>query len=166
MPHFEAMSLKFIMPDVAVPTDWRTGDLVVLEKVGDTCHETQPRFIDEPWLEAQFGPVRIKLRSSSPVDLDSVVPGDVLDTVSRRDPARVRIGFWTSGNRVYSLANPSLFAELLEMCHNDVIRAQFTAKHTLEHAAEVGLSKVIAQKLFDVLLVELQEHSFRREFHG
>ena len=34
--------------------------------------------------------------------LKSLVPGDILPTVSRRDPRRQQVDVWTSGNRVFA----------------------------------------------------------------
>lgn len=111
-----------------------------------------------------FGPVRIKLRRTETPDLGSLVPGDVLDTVSRRDLIRTRIGIWTSGNRVFSLEDPASIGRLIELCHTDVAQSQFTLEQTLGHARTVGVDRRIARQLFDPLLIELQEHVLRKEF--
>jgi hypothetical protein len=103
--------------------------------------------------------VRIKIRQSDAVeDLAPLVPGDVLATVSRRDATRPRIGFWTSGNRVYGIANPESIGQIVMVCDKDLLSKRFSITRTLEHAQQVGLSASTAQRLFDVLLVELQEH--------
>jgi hypothetical protein len=159
MPHFEASSLKVAAPDLFVPDDWRVGNLIILEKVGDAPSSLEPPVHIESWREATFGPVRIKLRRTEAPNLASLVPGDVLDTVSRRDPIRSRIGLWTSGNRVFSLDEPEAIGRLIELCHNDVMQSQFTLQRTLSHARTVGISRRIAQQLFSLLLIELQEHA-------
>lgn len=158
MPHFEAMSLRMAAAELAVPTNWRTGDLLVLRKVGPTSN-TRPVAFSEQWAEVHFGPVHIKLRATGAAeDLANLVPGDVLNTVSRRDPAREKIGFWTSGNRVYGLAEPERVGRVIELCNNDRESMQFTLTRTLVHARRLGMSASTARRLFDVLLVELQEH--------
>jgi hypothetical protein len=162
MPHFEAASLRIAAPGVVVPDDWRVGDVLTLEKVADAAPGLAPRAHIESWQEAAFGPVRIKLRRTESPDLGSIVPGDVLDTVSRRDPVRQRIGLWTSGNRVFSLESPEAIGGLIKLCHTDVMQSQFTLTRTLEHARVVEVDRRTARKLFEVLLIEFQEHALRQ----
>ncbi|MGH3799408.1 MAG: hypothetical protein ACRDTD_04595 [Pseudonocardiaceae bacterium] len=159
-PHFEAMSLRLNGTDLVAPHDWRVGDLLLLRKMASPHMPTLSRLDGAPWHEACFGPVRIKLRATDAGhDLAPLVPGDVLDTVSRRDPVRSRVGFWTSGNRVYELADPARIGSLIELCSSDLDAMQFTLSRTLDHAQRLGMSASIASRLFDVLLVELQEHT-------
>lgn len=162
-PHFEAMSLRLTMQGEKVPDDWRKGDLLVLKKMAQCAHEDPLISEGDGWSEAHFGPVRIKLRRTGQVDLGHLVPGDVLDTVSRRDPVRQRIGFWTSGNRVYSLANPETIGRFIELCNTDFMGAGFTLNSAAALAEELGLPKQVYRKLFDILLIELEEHCEMRE---
>ncbi|MGH8909847.1 MAG: hypothetical protein ACRD0K_25975 [Egibacteraceae bacterium] len=118
-------------------------------------------FEEGVWHEARFGPVRIKLRAAGgQKNLGALVPGDVLGTISRRDPVRERVGLWTSGNRVYSLADPRRIGELIELCDADLADMTFSAARTHQHARRLRLPPRTAQRLFDVLLVELQEHMY------
>lgn len=164
MPHFEAASLKVTAPDLPVPDDWRVGDTLTLEKIDEAAPQLAPTATADAWQEVAFGPVRIKLRRTKSPDLGPLVPGDVLDTVSRRDPIRDQIGLWTSGNRVFSLNDPAIFGKLITLCHTDVMQSQFTLNGTLAHAAAVRLDADTARRLFDLLLIEFQEHALRREF--
>jgi hypothetical protein len=159
MPHFEAMSLRLAGAELAVPRDWRVGDLLVLRKIGVPRSVEVREYRELPWREACFGPVRIKLRTTDAGDLVPLVPGDVLDTVSRRDPIRPRVGFWTSGNRVFGLADPERVGNLIACCHDDLVTMQFTLTRALDHARRLGVPASTASRLFDVLLVELQEHT-------
>lgn len=61
---------------------------------------------------------------------------------------------------------PVLSAELLELCHNDAMRAELPANRTLEHAARLGLPKAIAQKLFDMLLGDPKNVTSERNCSG
>lgn len=158
-PHFEAMSLRATLAEVTVPGTWRAGDLLRLRKTATVVFRAPSPGGDRSWREARFGPVRIKLRASAAEhDLAPLVPGDLLATVSRRDPIRDRIGVWTSGNRVYGLVNPGPVADLIGRCHRDLERARFTLARTLDHAGPLGIPAYTATRLFDLLLVELQEH--------
>ncbi|KJF18163.1 hypothetical protein AXFE_09080 [Acidithrix ferrooxidans] len=163
-PHFEAMSLRASSVSVLVPDTWRHGDLLVLSKVGPTSLTLSPPKREE-WSEVQFGPVRIKIRSSGvPTDLMSLVPGNVLKTVSRRDPVRQQIGFWTSGNRIFGVAHPKPLETLIEMCNDDLKHMQFTLSNIINHGRRIGFSSSVSRRLFDVLLLKLQEHMDRE--HG
>lgn len=157
-PHFEAMSLRLTMQGAEVPTDWRKGDLLLLKKMAQCADEEPQTSEGEGWSEAHFGPVRIKLRQAGQVDLGHLVPGDVLDTVSRRDPVRQQIGFWTSGNRVYSLANPETIGRFVELCNTDFMAGGFTLNSAAARAEQLSLPKQVCRKLFDILLIELEEH--------
>lgn len=159
MPHFEASSLKMAAPDLFVPEDWRVGDLLTLEKISHATLLLKRVMPAESWQEAIFGPVRIKLRRTEAPNLGSLVSGDILDTVSRRDPIRKRIGLWTSGNRVFLLEDPESIGGMIELCHTDVMQSRFTLKRTLGHARTVGVNRRIARQLLDLLLIELQEHT-------
>lgn len=158
MPRFEANSLKAAEPDLVVPDDWRTGDLLTLEKLREAIPQCSLAAVTECWHEVAFGPVRIKLRQTRGPDIGTLVPGDILRTVSRRDPIRQHIGMWTSSNRVYTVEHPHRIGGLIDLCHADLMRSQFTLSRTLNHAQSLGACRSVARRLFDSLLIELQEH--------
>jgi hypothetical protein len=164
-PHFEEMSLTMSLAGVSVPRDWRKGDLLLLKKVAPCRRDGRLQKTDAAWQEVQFGPVRIKLRASGHEDLMSIAPSDMLDTVSRRDPLRGRIGLWTSGNRVYGLADPHRIGSFITQCHTDFIMGRFAFARASVYARDLSIQDETARKLFDVLLLELQEHMLRGEFH-
>lgn len=108
-PHFEANSLRATLAEAEsiVPHTWRVGDLLRLYKTSPATWQPPPTAAQR-WRDSTFGPVRIKLRpSGAATNLSPLVAGDVLATVSRRDPIRHRIGVWTSGNRVFGLSDPT-----------------------------------------------------------
>lgn len=169
-PHFEAMSLRSAVHRLQAPTDWRTGDIFELRR--NRC--SPPVFVprsqndaDVEWIDAEFDIVRIKLRDAGGHDLESIVANDVLDSVSRRDPIRKDIGFWTSGNRVFALSRPKLIGTLISLCDSDYMNANFSLDRMTAEAIKLGLGASLARRLFDVLLVELQEHhAYRRMING
>lgn len=86
--------------------DSRVGDLAVFRRTDVVCGP-RPVLESEPvWVERSLGLTRFKLRETtatefgSPV-LISIVPNDVLPSVSRRDPRRAEATVWTSGNRIF-----------------------------------------------------------------
>jgi hypothetical protein len=154
------MSLGRVLPDVAIPQEWRVGDLLTLRKVAPRRLTLLPPMELEPWQEATLGPVRVKMRSSqSTRDVEPLIPGDILRTVSRRDAIRPRIGMWTSGNRVYGLVNVSTIGALIASCHRDWADGRFTIATTLAQARQLGINPAVAEKLFGVLQAELSEHA-------
>jgi hypothetical protein len=160
-PHFEAMSLRTTLAGVPIPPDWRTGDVVILTKSLDVDHPPVGMPAPEPeWTEVRFGPVRIKLRPSlsGEPDLASIVDGDRLPTVSRRDGVRPRIGLWTSGNRVYGVSDPDPVAAVITCCGGDLASLRFTYARTMTHCEDHGLPAATGARLFDLLALELQEH--------
>jgi hypothetical protein len=113
-PHFEANALA-AAGIRGIPSDWRRSDLVVLRKSSATSRPLTLRWPEKQWREAVIGRMRLFIRVCAPesrveegFSLRSIVPGDILPTVSRRDLRRRRAGIWTSGNRVLASQRPDL----------------------------------------------------------
>ncbi|TCC39364.1 hypothetical protein [Kribbella sindirgiensis] len=162
-PHFESTSLRHALGGFTIPATWRVGDLLVLCRTAEATHI--PMLSDqrsEKWEEVTFGPVRVKLRQSdAQTDLESLVPGDILTTVSRRDPNRGRVGMWTSGNRVYGLVSVEHIGQLLRLCNDDLNAGVFSLGAVLNRAGSLAIDREIAKKLHDILEIELEEHQER-----
>jgi hypothetical protein len=123
MPLFEHNAfLAAEVPEVA--DDWRRGDLIELVHA-ERMSTPRPVPPDPPdmWDDVAVGVVRMKCKSSHDKGfrdptLRSVVPGDMLLTVSRRDPARASADVWTCGNRVFRCAGPDVFRTILSAIGN------------------------------------------------
>jgi hypothetical protein len=74
--------------------------------------------VQDQWTERVLGRVRLRVRLGCDVAHDPrltrLVEGDVLPSVSRRDPRRVEARVWTSGNRVFGCTAPSKLLRLLD----------------------------------------------------
>lgn len=99
-----------------LPGDWRRGDLLILraERPADPVAVAKPLQASE-WVPIPAGPTQIRVRAGrTGTVLDprffSVVDGDVLPTVSRRDPRRDLVDVWTANQRVYGCANTDALA--------------------------------------------------------
>jgi hypothetical protein len=162
MPHFEAVSLRMSMNGAAIPVTWRCGDVFILRRMSCSHPILLPQPRDVQWQEARFGPVRIKLaeRPTGP-ELGVLVPGDVLETVSRRDPIRKLIGMWTSGNRVFTVANPILLGQFIALCDTDLTNGVFALQSVLHHADVLCIDRGIATRMYEILSTELVEHRER-----
>lgn len=102
-----------------VPHDWRRGNFAVFEKCREN-HLRRPKVAEEQdtWREENVKGIRIRFRN--PLDdhvfrdprLISVVPGDVLPSVSRWDERRRLANVWTSGNRVFGCNGTDCLMEI------------------------------------------------------
>ncbi|MBF2067549.1 MAG: hypothetical protein IGS39_24495 [Calothrix sp. C42_A2020_038] len=103
----------------AVSREWRHGDLAVFSR----SHQTQiPRptvpSLEDEWTEEVLLGVRIRVRQPNILDfadpsLISLVPGDVLQSVSRRDSRRQLADVWTSGNRIFACQGRGVLLQIL-----------------------------------------------------
>ena len=116
-PFFETNAMQ--AAGAPVPNDWRLGDLAVFRRKDCECGP-RPVLDNEPaWTERSLGMTRFKLQETastgfaSPV-LRSLVPGDVLPSVSRRDPRRKDATVWTSGNRIYGCDDTCTLATIID----------------------------------------------------
>jgi hypothetical protein len=106
-PPFEQNALRAARHQYIHP-DWRQGVLVQFEKTGK-CREPRPTTdtTHDKWTEQSIRGVRWKFRQQQqrtecrPLLIEAV-PGDILDSVSRRDPRRATADVWTSGNRIFA----------------------------------------------------------------
>src|ERR1700739_387753 len=107
-PLFERNALR-AAGIASYPEQWRRGDLATFEWDGTSeCPvNVVPGPGPEEWSEGDFGGVRFRLRTGRTQDWESpilreIVRGDVLPSVSRRDPRLESVAAWTSGNRVFA----------------------------------------------------------------
>jgi len=112
-PYFERSALS-ALGIRNVPSTWRRADLVVFQTLGDVAVERPGRpGVIEVWDELYLRGMRIKVRKRAcqgfgDPALKPLVPGDILPSVSRRNPIRTNVDVWTTGNRVYRCEAPAL----------------------------------------------------------
>ncbi|WP_134001625.1 hypothetical protein [Kribbella sp. VKM Ac-2566] len=109
----------------AYDSRWRRGDLLRFRRLS-TNHDSALTTTDkrhhaaraEDWREVSIGRGRIRVDVASRYPgaalLESIVPGDVLDSVSTRDPRRVGVNVWTATNRVFRTGIPEALLTSLE----------------------------------------------------
>jgi hypothetical protein len=104
-PAFELAALRAAEVGMWLP-DWRTGDLFTLSVAGQPQRPSN-KLRARPTFELTLGGVRVRIQAERPVgateELRAVHVGEVLPSVSARDPRRVEGNLWTSGNRVFSI---------------------------------------------------------------
>lgn len=116
-PFFETNAMR--AAGVPVTNDWRLGDLAVFRRTEGECGPRPVMDTGTAWMERSLGLTRFKLQQTtspgfvSPV-LRSLVPGDVLPSVSRRDPRRKDATVWTSGNRIFGCDGTATLATIID----------------------------------------------------
>ena len=118
-PPFERNALRAAgHPEVA--SAWRPGVLARFEKV-HIVEATRPNVTSgrARWVERSAFGVRFRMRrKSSPAirnpALIELVDGDVLASVSRRDPRREHADVWTSGNRIFGCVDTEALTRVVE----------------------------------------------------
>ena len=126
-PFFEENALAAV--GVHAPRVWRHGDLAVYRRrraTGDEGFVRERRC--ERWVEAEIEGMRIRIRLDTGVSgaaegLLSLVRGDVLPSVSRRDPRRAQANVWTSGNRIFRAGDPTVALEAAYACRDGSTRS-------------------------------------------
>ncbi len=115
-PPFELSALRASGLDGFDPY-WRLGDLFSFRRLPGVrapvpTGSGQQLSIDGNWREVRLGRARIRVNTNQTQPavtdqaLTSVVSGNVLDSVSSRDPRRGLPNVWTTTNRVYATRDP------------------------------------------------------------
>jgi hypothetical protein len=172
MPLFERNAfLAAELPNVA--EDWRRGDLLEFVHAERTpVPRPEPPDPPDVWDDVVVGVVRLKCKHSSdkgfrsPV-LRPLVPGDMLGTVSRRDPARASADVWTCGNRVFRCAGPSVFRTIVSAIGNgedveEAVAAAIGRDLSLEESQVVRQAAEQASDLVQREESEVVEYAHRR----
>ena len=117
-PQFERNALRADGLDT-IRSTWRRGNLAIFirQEKRDIPRPSLPSR-DGLWDEVQAAGVRIRLRRRTCAgfadpSLVPIVPGQVLPSVSRRDPRRRHADVWTSGNRVFLCRGTPLLATII-----------------------------------------------------
>lgn len=122
-PFFERNAL--VAAGIFPPPQWRRGDLVVFRKTrAPTGRPPASSASRRKWTEVGIGRMRLFIRAggearADEADLISLIDGNVLPTVSRRDPRRRLADVWTSGNRIFRTDNPQLVLEAAFSCADE-----------------------------------------------
>ena len=113
-PFFETNALA--ATSVHPPARWRRGDLLIFRKTRPASRPAPATSRRRDWVEVQVGRMRLFIKgvatdTGGSHGLLSIVSGDILPSVSRRDPRRRTAAVWTSGNRIFRTDNPRLVLE-------------------------------------------------------
>lgn len=138
---------------------WRRGDLAIFRRIRET-HAACPLLCmtEGTWDEVCIAGVRLRLRQKRADDfadptLQALIDGDVLSSVSRRDPRRRNVDVWTSGNRVFACHGTQMLKLILEVyaaSEKPLERLRATLGRSL--TATEHTQVVIASRQIDMLL--------------
>jgi hypothetical protein len=163
-PPFERNALR-AAGIAGAPVDWRRGDLAVFARRGpDRERPTASRSAEGEWCDVTFSAARVRVRRApgggfSDPRLSPIVEGDVLPTVSRRDPRRAAARVWTSGNRVFACRGSGIFlvvAKALASGHAPRTRVEEHLGRKLT-PAEAGVTAEAAMQITRLVLTEERE---------
>jgi hypothetical protein len=160
-PFFEANAMR--AAGSSRPFNWRHGDLALYVRVSPVLGPRPPLAIRECWTERIIGCSRIRVRkqndgSADPV-LHSIIPGDILPSVSRRDSRRAYADVWTSGNRIFRCSGTKALLQIMDaFVHNTDITKPLAlhSRQSLSHA-ERFRARLAAHQLLNVVKWERSE---------
>jgi hypothetical protein len=155
-----------------VPLDWRRGDLAVFVRYGGDPGPRPPAPPrEEGWREVAVLGVRIRVRHDTVAEFEDpslvpIEPGDVLPTVSRRDPRRREADVWTAGNRVYGCQAPGILFQILRaLSAGDLpVERVAAAIGRALSPAEAGLVGRGSERVADLVHLEQDEQAVWREW--
>jgi hypothetical protein len=151
-----------------IPIDWRSGDLVSFRREPASASDRPtPPDAHGMWLPFIIDEIPIWVRertvSAERIEaplLDSILAGDVLRSVSSRDPIRERIDVWTSLNSVWATPCPlvvqSIGRALAE--RGDPVRAVEVDLGRSTSPAERGHVRRAVDDLTHIVARERREH--------
>lgn len=144
MPFFEFNAFRAAGIENILPF-WRKGDFAVFKKIKE--QHTERKQYDEKasgWIEKEIDTVRVRIKpgnndKGTAFSYESVIKGDILPTVSSRDPRREEANVWTSGNRIFKVSNPSLFLTCIEKLkgHNKLESNEKSVKEFLDMVTDL-----------------------------
>ncbi len=163
-PFFEYNSLR-AAGFAHVSPNWRRGDLLIFERIGDAPPDTaKSSILSARWEQAIVSGATIWVRSKDQqgfIDptLVPLVPGDILPTVSRRDDRREAADVWTAGNRIYRCDGSHILAIILyaiSVSKEPLEAVQQGLQRSLDHFEAAKVADSVAQ-VEGIIQIELQE---------
>jgi hypothetical protein len=164
MPPFERNALQ-AEGLYTISEDWRRGNLAVFVRT-QLAHVLHPQSVDEAaWAEEVLLGMRVRIRPQpaggfQDPTLKSLVPGDVLPSVSRRDRRRRFVDVWTSGNRIFACSGRHVLRQIVTAVAADHSPAEVVAAYLQRplHQEEKRLVSRAAYQLLGVAHREQHEY--------
>jgi hypothetical protein len=165
-PPFEKNAFKFTGTP-SISDTWRRGNLVTFKKeVVSGVPRPLPLPNEERWKEAQLSGVRIRIRSWQRLTfadprIVSIVPNDVLTSISRRDSRRQLADLWTSGNRIFQCQGRGTLYQIIESLSGGQCSITFIESHLGRalSAREIKLVHLATEQVLSLVRMEQKENS-------
>jgi len=115
-PYFERNALK--AADILnFPRDWRCANLAIFQKKEDKTTEQPKNLHMSEWYKISYSGIRVRKKIEFKKNFDprliSIIPNDILPSVSRRDPRRNLADVWTHGNRIFGCKGTNILILIL-----------------------------------------------------
>jgi hypothetical protein len=127
MPFFEWNSAR--IAGVDVNPFWRRGDVAIFQKLEHSIIE-RPDYTEQEsgWREIDIEGCRFRVKVdgtddeniSDTVEFQELVPNQILNTVSSREPIRAQANIWTSGNRIFKTNKPRSVFQVLQLAKESI----------------------------------------------
>ena len=147
-----------------ISSNWRRGDLALFYRRKEFHAQSKPSYSKSNWEEIQIKSVRIRVRISQDTkfqdpNLKSLVPNDILPSVSRRDERRNLADVWTSGNRIFSCNGTDTLIQILKALQQNQNPISHVSKFFNRDLTpdEVSQINTTSQKLDELLECEQEE---------
>lgn len=159
-PHFEYVTLKKTLR-IPVPSDWRTGDLIVLSltRKSKIINDSIECSYEREWIEKCVGPVRFMIREVDdfppfyPINSDCVAR-----SVSRRDILKEKVGVWTSGNRIFGCNSVDDTLIILSQFNLLLRRCELKKSTVIKILIDSGLDEACALVSSQSIVEDMMEH--------
>lgn len=148
-----------------VPMDWRCADLAIFRKEL-VCNVPRPSVmaVSESWAIDAIDDIQWRTRTNGrsefcDPDLRSILEGDVLCSVSRREALREQADVWTTGNRIYSCAGTNILRIVIQTINsgNPLHASVANALGVPLGKKDRALTDQAARKVEDIVKIERAE---------
>jgi len=165
-PPFEANAMRAAGVFRSLP-EWRSGDLAIYQSRRDVALERPTVAASESrWAEVMIGGVRIKMKLPNfsadeiahPPELEPLVPGDVLPSVSARHPVRKLVDVWSSGNRVFKCKNTRALLELCEPLGHNTQRSDDGGANNARSSMNTSAAERAVNQILGIVAMESNEY--------
>ncbi|MHB2029695.1 MAG: hypothetical protein ACYCPT_12885 [Acidimicrobiales bacterium] len=159
-PFFETNALA--AAGVFSPSPWRRGDLITFRRSRKLVCAANPTSEQRrEWIETAVGRMRLFIKpdyrpASGLSGLIPMVSGDILPSVSRRDPRRRNAQVWTSGNRVFRTDNAELVLAAAIACRKEEIGPDIK-RRLWDNPSERGALERVRYELEAIATQEAEE---------
>jgi len=155
-----------------VPHEWRCSNLALfVKKRRSKVPRPSMCNSENNWSEEVFQGVRVRFRKNDrrgfrDPRLKSIVPGDVLPSVSRWDDRRKRADVWTSGNRIFQCDQPELIRNIVWSLASGRSPQDEVLRHLGRALTEIENSLVeeASEQVKNIMNIEWEEcENYRKE---